>query len=147
MGVGSREEVFEAISHPLRIKILQLLAEHPMSFSELKKALGVRSSGKLDFHLKKLGGLIALNSDGRYTLTKEGYAALQAITTVKRFGWQKRAYIIGTVAYAVASGYTLLKIFCEGAKPVYLVVLVMLASWYVFYSYWCIVKRRVFKAY
>ena len=147
MGVGSREEVFEAISHPLRIKILQLLAEHPMSFSELKKALGVRSSGKLDFHLKKLGDLIALNSNGRYTLTKEGYAALQAITTVKRFGWQKRAYIIGTVTYAIASSYTLFKIFCEGVKPIYVVVLVLVSSWYVFYSYWCIVRRRVFKAY
>jgi len=147
MSVGSREEVFEAISHPLRIKILQLLADRPMSFSELKKALGVRSSGKLDFHLKKLGNLVTLNSEGKYTLTGEGYAALQAITTVRRFGWQRRAYIIGTVAYAIALSYTLFKIFCEGAEPIYVIVVALMTSWYVFYSYWCIIKRKVFKAY
>jgi len=32
-------ETFEAIAHPLRIKILKLLAERPMSFSELKRSL------------------------------------------------------------------------------------------------------------
>ena len=147
MGMSSREEVFEAISHPLRIKILQLLAERPMSFSELKKALGVKSSGKLDFHLKKLSNLVTLNSEGKYTLTREGYAALQAITTIKRYGWQKRTYIIGTVAYAIALGYTLFKVFYEGIKPIYVIVVALMTSWYVFYSYWCIVRRKVFKAY
>lgn len=48
-----------------------------MSFSELKRKLGIKSSGMLDFHLKELRGLIILNSEGKYTLTKEGYAALQ----------------------------------------------------------------------
>jgi len=65
------DETFEAIAHPLRIKILELLTERPMGFSELKRALGIKSSGKLDFHLKKLGNLIKLDSDGKYTLTKE----------------------------------------------------------------------------
>ena len=55
-GMGSGK-VFEAVSHPIRIKILKMLAEKPMSFSELKRELGIRSSGKLDFHLKKLGDL------------------------------------------------------------------------------------------
>ena len=50
---------FEAISNPLRIKILKLLSKKSMSFSELKRYLGIRSSGKLDFHLKKLEGLVA----------------------------------------------------------------------------------------
>ena len=66
------DETFEAISHPLRIKILELLAKRPMSFSELKKELGIRSSGKLDFHLKKLGSLITMDEKGKYTLSKEG---------------------------------------------------------------------------
>ena len=103
--MGSHE-TFEAIAHPLRVKILKLLAERPMGFSELKRELGIKSSGKLDFHLKKLGSLITLNSNGKYTLTKEGYAALQAITTIKKYGWQKRAYIINTVACTIAVSYT-----------------------------------------
>ncbi|OYT30876.1 MAG: ArsR family transcriptional regulator, partial [Thermofilum sp. ex4484_79] len=72
------DKTFEAIAHPLRIRILKLLAERPMSFSELKRRLGIKSSGKLDFHLKKLDNLIVLDEDGKYTLTREGYAALQA---------------------------------------------------------------------
>jgi len=43
------DETFEAIAHPLRIKILKLLAEKPMKFSELKRKLGIKSSDKLDF--------------------------------------------------------------------------------------------------
>ena len=139
------EDVFEAISHPLRIKILKLLAERPRSFSELKRELGIKSSGKLDFHLKKLGSLIALNSEGKYTLTSEGYAALQAVITVKRYGWQRRAFVINVVAYVVAVAFTSSKILYVGAKPVYLAVLMLATSWFAFYSYWSIVKRKIFK--
>ena len=139
------DETFEAIAHPLRIKILKLLAERPMGFSELKRELGIKSSGKLDFHLKKLENLIALNSDGRYTLTKEGYAALQAITTIEKYGWQKRAYIINTVIYIVVAAYMLLKILMEGVNSIYIVTLVLATLWFIYYSYWSIVKRGVFR--
>ena len=141
------DEAFEAIAHPLRIKILKLLAERPMGFSELKRELRIKSSGKLDFHLRKLGGLIALNSDGKYTLTKEGYAALQAITTIKKYGWQKRAYIINTVACTIVVAFTLSRILLESVKPIYLAVLVLVSLWFVFYSYWSIVKRGVFRVF
>jgi len=141
------DETFEAVAHPLRIKILKLLAERPVGFSELKRELGIKSSGKLDFHLRKLGGLIALNSDGKYTLTKEGYAALQAITTIKKYGWQKRAYIINTVACTIVVASTLSRILLEGVKSIYLAVLVLVSLWFVFYSYWSIVKRGVFRVF
>ena len=141
------DETFEAVAHPLRIKILKLLAERPVGFSELKRELGIKSSGKLDFHLRKLGGLIALNSDGKYTLTKEGYAALQAITTIKRYGWQKRAYIINTAACTMVVAFTLSRILLEGVKSIYLAVLVLVSLWFVFYSYWSIVKRGVFRVF
>ena len=139
------DETFEAIAHPLRIKILKLLAERPMGFSELKRELGIKSSGKLDFHLKKLENLIALNSDGRYTLTKEGYAALQAITTIEKYGWQKRAYIINTVIYIVVVAYMLSRILMEGVNSIYTVILVLATLWFIYYSYWSIVKRGVFR--
>jgi len=144
--MGSNE-IFEAISHPLRIKILKLLAEKSMSFSELKRELGTKSSGKLDFHLKKLGNLITLNSEGKYTITKEGYAALQAISTIRKYGWQKRAYIINTIAYVIVVAYTLNAMSWRISWSIYTIVLVMATLWFLFYSYWSIVKRGVFKVY
>jgi DNA-binding transcriptional ArsR family regulator len=56
-------EVFESVSHPLRIKILKLLAKSPMSFSELKKTLGIESSGELSFHLNKMRSLLDKDSE------------------------------------------------------------------------------------
>lgn len=139
------DETFESIAHPLRIKILKLLVKEPMSFSDLKKKLRIKSSGKLDFHLKKLGNLITLNSDGKYTLTRDGYSALQAITVIEKYGWQKRAYIIATATYLIVVGYILFDTVLVGIKTLNLIILVLTTSWYLYYSYWCIVKRKVFK--
>lgn len=138
-------EMFEAISHPIRIKVLKLLAKRPMSFSELKRELGIKSSGKLDFHLKKLGNLVTLNSEDKYALTKEGYAALQTITTVRKYGWQKRAYIVNMVAYAIVVLYTLNAMSWKITWSAYTIVLIAATVWFVFYSYWSIVKRKVFR--
>jgi len=118
------DETFEAVA-PLRTKILRLLAEKPMGFSELKRELGIKSSGKLDFHLKKLGSLVALNSDGRYTLTREGYVALQAIATIRRYGWQKRAYIIGAAVYIAATVFILSRILVDGVNTTYVLALIL----------------------
>lgn len=139
------DKTFEAIAHPLRIRILKLLAERPMSFSELKRRLGIKSSGKLDFHLKKLDNLIVLDEDGKYTLTREGYAALQAIITIKRYGWQKRAFILNTAVYIAVMIYTACVIVWRGFSPPYVAVIVFASLWYVYYFYASIVKRKVFK--
>ena len=139
--MGVDEEVFEAISHPLRIRILELLAERPMSFAELKRALGVRSSGHLDFHLRKLRGLVVVDEEGRYTLSGEGYAALQAVAVIRRYGWQRRAYILNLVVYAavnIAAAFRL--------QPwQWLTLFTLTTAWLAYYSYWSIVKRGVFR--
>ena len=140
-------EVFEAISHPLRIKILKLLAEKPMSFSELKKELGIKSSGKLDYHLGKLSGLVIQDKNGRYMLSKQGYAAIQAIDTVKKYGWQKRAFYISTIGYTVALAFILWRIFTTEPGPVYIISLIIITLWYIYYSYKSIMKRKIFKQY
>lgn len=135
------EEMFEAVSHPLRVEILKKLAERPMRFSELKRELGVESSGKLDFHLKKLEGLVAVGEDGRYYLTRDGYAALQAIEAIRKYGWQKRAYILNLAAYIAANAYAAL------SNP-YLwlwVILPLTTAWLAFYTYWTVKKRRALR--
>jgi predicted transcriptional regulator len=72
----SSDGLFEAISHPIRINIVQLLAEKPLGFAELKRKLKISSSGLLDFHLKKLDDLIAVNKEGCYSLTDKGLCSV-----------------------------------------------------------------------
>jgi DNA-binding transcriptional ArsR family regulator len=76
---ASKAEVFEALGHPTRIRLLKCLGEKPLPFSELKRAAGLESNGLLAFHLGKLGGLVGLNPEGAYALTDEGREALLII--------------------------------------------------------------------
>ncbi len=71
-----RAELFEALGHPTRMKILRALASSPLSHSELKRATGIESSGLLAFHLNKLDGLVR-SEGGGYALTDEGREALR----------------------------------------------------------------------
>jgi DNA-binding HxlR family transcriptional regulator len=61
----SSDEMFEAVSHPIRIDIVQILAEKPLGFADLKRELKISSSGLLDFHLRKLDELLTINKEGR----------------------------------------------------------------------------------
>lgn len=133
------EDVFEAISHPLRIDILKKLANRPMSFSELKRELNIKSSGKLDFHLKRLEGLITVNEDNRYCLTNDGYAALQVIDSLVKYGWQKRAFYLNIVVWAFVNTFAALT---NLTLWLYL-ILPLSSAWLAFYTYWSIKKRRV----
>jgi TolB-like protein/Tfp pilus assembly protein PilF len=77
---ATKAELFDAVSHPLRIEILEALDEKPMGFAELKRAVGIKSGGHLSFHLAKLKHLVRSNSQGDYVLTAEGRDALQAVS-------------------------------------------------------------------
>ena len=80
-------ELFEAISHPERIKILKILSKQPSSFASLKRQLGIESSGNLDYHLKKLSQLVTVRKDGLYGLTDGGKEALLSIEAIEM--WAK----------------------------------------------------------
>jgi len=75
-------EIFEALGHPIRLKILEALEKAPSSFSDLKKLSKIESSGHLTFHLEKLNGLVALNSEGNYSLTDDGREALRLVNNL-----------------------------------------------------------------
>jgi DNA-binding transcriptional ArsR family regulator len=70
-----KAELFEALSHPVRIKILMSLSNGPLSFSQLKHVSGIESGGQMAFHLSKLGDLILLTKDGDYALSPQGIEA------------------------------------------------------------------------
>jgi DNA-binding transcriptional ArsR family regulator len=83
---SSRAEVFEALGHPTRMRILQVLRETPLGFTELKRAVGIESNGLLAFHLGKMKDLVRLNIEGSYALTDEGKEALRIVEASKGQG-------------------------------------------------------------
>jgi hypothetical protein len=61
-----------------RQKILLLLGEGgSVSYTDLMIAVEIGSTGKLNYHLKILNGLIAKNKDGLYSLTEKGKLAIR----------------------------------------------------------------------
>jgi DNA-binding transcriptional ArsR family regulator len=80
-----RAEIFDVLSHPMRIRILKTLSQKPMSFSELKKETSIESSGHLDYHMNKLDGLIKSDENGRYILSDQGKDALFTMEKVEEY--------------------------------------------------------------
>jgi hypothetical protein len=80
-----------------------------MTFSELKRATGIESSGLLSFHLGKLVHLVAEESDGTYTPTDQGREALRMIQittqgteqTIKVRTSGRRMYLVVTALVLV----------------------------------------------
>jgi Bacterial regulatory protein, arsR family len=144
----SSDEMFEAVSHPIRIDIVKILAEKPLGFAELKRELRISSSGLLDFHLKKLDDLIATNKEGRYSLTEKGFAALTTVEGAAGYyrlrSAQKRSFFLAlAVAALVNIGVLWVAFQTENYMIWYAIVLPVTLAWIVFYSYWTLVKRRV----
>jgi DNA-binding transcriptional ArsR family regulator len=72
-----RAELFEALGHPTRIRIVEALSESPLGFAALKRKMGIDSNGLLAFHLGKLEGLVKTCAKGDYMLTDEGREAMR----------------------------------------------------------------------
>jgi len=94
-------ELFDAIAHPTRIMILQLLHDHPFGFSELKKQLGISSSGNVQHHLNKMTRLITTDNLGKYQLSDQGREAIHAIKSVQQVPNSKLSTL--TIATLVSS--------------------------------------------
>ncbi len=81
----SQEEIystmFSSLKHPARRKILRLLSEKPLTFSEMLDLLGV-SSSNLTYHLESLGELIT-QENSVYKLSTFGDAAVSTMKIVE----------------------------------------------------------------
>jgi DNA-binding transcriptional ArsR family regulator len=88
---ASRAEVFEALGHPTRIRILQALGEKPLGYADLKRGTGIESNGLLAFHLGKLTGLVKQDAEGSYALTDEGREALRMVEASRSQQVERRA--------------------------------------------------------
>jgi hypothetical protein len=76
---GSEEEtyslMFSSLRHPARRKILRMLSEETMTFSQMLEELGIPSS-HLTYHLENLGELVVKDKDGKYKLSSFGKASV-----------------------------------------------------------------------
>ncbi len=142
------DELFEAISHPIRIDIVKLLSEKPLGFADLKRKLKISSSGLLDFHLKKLDDLVVVNKEGCYSLTDKGYAALTTVEGAAGYyklrSAHKRSYFLNPIVCILINIGTF-SVASQGGNYVlwYAAVLPLTLAWMVFYTYWTFVKRRI----
>jgi len=144
----SSDELFEAISHPIRIDIVKLLSEKPLGFADLKRKLKISSSGLLDFHLKKLDDLVVVNKEGCYSLTDKGYAALTTVEGAAGYyklrAAHKRSYFLNLIVCVLVNIGTFSVAGQVGNYVLwYAVVLPLTLAWMVFYTYWTFVKRRI----
>ena len=73
--------------------------------------------------------LVITDSNGDYALNEQGFAALQAVDVVSKYGWQRRAFLINVFAYLLMMGL-LSFLFAQGA-PIQLVAIVFVihTSW------------------
>src|SRR5690554_6038221 len=85
----SREQVedvlFQALAHPMRRDILSVIAANRegVTYTELINEMGL-STGKLNYHIEQLCGLITKNDAHRYVLTPFGEKALNHLMIAKR---------------------------------------------------------------
>ena len=84
---GAEEEetysiIFKSLRHPIRRRILRMLGDKPLSFSEMLELLSM-DSGHLNYHLENLGELLAHTPDGKYKLSVSGVAAAKLMGGVE----------------------------------------------------------------
>ena len=74
--------MFSSLKHPARRKILRILADKPLTFSEMLELLGV-SSSNLTYHLDSLGELVTKEENGNYKLSTFGLASVNTMRVVE----------------------------------------------------------------
>lgn len=94
-----------------RRKIISLLNENgSLSYTDLLNALAISNTGKLNYHLKSLNGLVNKGDDMRYSLTEKGKLAVRLLDEFKDTKSQSqidapfhRGYMIVVALFSVVS--------------------------------------------
>jgi hypothetical protein len=74
--------MFSSLKHPIRRKILRILANKALTFSEMLVLLDV-SSSNLTYHLESLGELVTKSDNGYYRLSTFGLASVSTMKIVE----------------------------------------------------------------
>ena len=115
----SKEEIystmFSSLKHPARRKILRVLSDKPLSFTEMLELLGI-SSSNLTYHLESLGELVT-QENGVYKLSTFGLAAVSTMRIVeeapeiqprkRNLPWKwKSALAVSLIVIVIMTGVT-----------------------------------------
>jgi DNA-binding transcriptional ArsR family regulator len=74
--------IYTSLKHPIRRRILRMLMDKHLTFSEILEAVGI-DSGHLNYHLDNLGDLITRSQEGKYQLSSIGSAAVKLMGGVE----------------------------------------------------------------
>ena len=74
--------IFKSLKHPIRRKILRVLVDKQLAFSEILDILSI-DSGHLSYHIENLGGLVKHSDNGKYELSSIGTAAVDLMSGVE----------------------------------------------------------------
>lgn len=77
----SPDEAFVALGNETRIQALQVLGrvESPLSFTDLRKRVGMEDPGQFNYHLDKLKGHFIRQVGDKYALRESGSRVVQAV--------------------------------------------------------------------
>lgn len=80
----SEQMLYEALSHPIRRQILKYIYEHvEVTYSDILRTI-LPDTGNLNFHLRKLDGLITKTENDTYTLTTQGKYVLKLMKSIEQ---------------------------------------------------------------
>ena len=85
-----------------------------------------------------MNNLKSINNEGFYVLNEKGFAALQAVEALSKYGWQRRAFYINLLFLIILNFYVMLTMM-EWLP----FTLIISAAWMTFYSYWTFIRRHV----
>jgi DNA-binding transcriptional ArsR family regulator len=74
--------IFTSLKHPIRRQILRMLADEPLTYSEILETLNI-DSGHLSYHLESLGDLTVHDENGHYQLSSFGVATVKLMGGVE----------------------------------------------------------------
>jgi len=74
--------IFKSLNHPIRRRILRMLQDNELAFSQILETLSM-DSGHLSYHLEGLGELVTRSPEGKYRLSSFGLAAVKLMSGVE----------------------------------------------------------------
>lgn len=129
---------FQALAHQIRRTILRLVESknQGISYTELITELGI-STGKLNYHLEQLKGLIEKNSNQHYVLTPFGKKALEHLELIEqKISSEDEKY----VKIAVLSQKTSLQPIAKAFLSISILLSAILTAIWVFLTYVFIIE-------
>jgi len=106
--------MFSSLKHPARRKILRMLSEKSMTFSQLLDTLEI-SSSNLTYHLESLGELLFKTENGAYKLSTFGVASVNTMKIVEE------APAVGNKRWSLSPRW-------KGIFAVFAIAIIVLAS-------------------